>query len=92
MSTIYVFTLPKCLACAMLKSSLKRENISFIEIDTTTNRELWNSIVAQSGSNLLPTVFVKSLDSDEGDLYMMKINFNDTQQMVEILKSNYVNK
>lgn len=92
MITIYVFTLPGCLACAMLKSSLKRENISFIEIDTTTNRDLWNSILDQGVSNLLPTVFVKSSDSEEGDLYTMKINFNDTQQMVEILKANYINK
>ena len=92
MITIYIFTLPGCLACAMLKSSLKRENISFIEIDTTTNRDLWNSILDQGASNLLPTVFIKSSDSEEGDLYTMKINFNDTQQMVEILKANYINK
>lgn len=92
MRKIIIFTKQGCLACAMLKSSLKRENILFTEIEVSENQEIWDSVMKQGGSNIIPTVFIKTDDDDNGDLYTMKVNFNDTQEMVEIIKSKYLNK
>ena len=57
MITIYVFTLPGCLACTILKSSLNRENVSFIDVDITINKDLWNYIRNQGVSDFLPAIF-----------------------------------
>lgn len=92
MEKIIVFTIPGCLACAMLKSSLNNESIPFTEIDITINQDIWDSVKKQGGTNITPTVFVQTDKDGSGDLYIMKENFNDTLQMVEIIKDKYLNK
>ena len=89
MITIYVFTLPGCLACTILKSSLNRENVSFIDVDITINKDLWNYIRNQGVSDFLPAIFIKSSESDDGDFDSMNVHFNETQQIVDIIKNNY---
>lgn len=88
-NTIIVFTLRGCFHCKLLKSKLNQENIGFTEIEVSDNQKIWDQVVEQTGHNVLPTVFVKKEDSDDGPVFVPNRDFKNQDDLVEKLK-NYL--
>lgn len=86
---IFIFSLRGCGHCKTLKEKLNEESILFTELEINSNREIWDQVVKQTGLNILPTVFIKKGDSDDGPVFVPTRDFSSTEEIVEKLK-NYV--
>jgi glutaredoxin len=87
MKTICIFTLNECVHCAELKSKLTEQSIPFKDIEITKNRELWNQVINQTGYDTLPTVFIRN-DDGSGVVYTPGRDFQDVNEIIEIIKKN----
>jgi glutaredoxin 3 len=58
MNTVEVYTRPWCGFCSMVKRLLKKKNISFIEIDTSTNPKHKQAMIKKSNRYTFPQVFL----------------------------------
>lgn len=88
MNRIAVFTLNSCRLCAELKNRLNELSISFHDIEITRNRELWDTILSQTGHDSLPTVFIQTDDEGNGLVYTPGRDFQDLDEIIEIIKKN----
>lgn len=89
MKTIIIFTLNGCTHCKSLKKRLDEVSINYFEIEITKNQEIWNKVVEQTGHNVLPTVFIKSENSDDGPVYVPGRDYMSEDEIVEIIKSHF---
>ena len=85
---IIVFTLNGCEHCESLKKRLTDMNVTYQEIEINENRLIWDQVVEQTGYNFLPTIFIKTLDNDTGQVFIPSVDFNDEDGIVEIIKNN----
>lgn len=85
---IYIFTLNACSHCAELKRKLNELNISFHDVEITKNQKLWDAVKAQTGYDILPTVFIQTDDIGNGLVYTPGRDFKDTDEIIEIIKKN----
>jgi glutaredoxin len=83
---IFIFSLNSCSYCKVLKEKLNEESILFTELEINSNREIWNQVVKQTGLNILPTVFIKKGDMDDGPVFIPTRDFNSVDEIVEKLK------
>ena len=74
--------------CAELKRRLTEDSISFHDIEITRNRELWDQILAQIGHDALPTVFIQTDEDGNGLVYTPGRDFQDLDEIIEIIKNN----
>jgi len=88
MSEIAVFTLNGCVHCAELKNKLRKQSIHFHDIEITKNRVLWESIISQTGDDILPTVFIQTDKEGNGQVYTPGRDFQDIDEVIEIIKNN----
>lgn len=86
MNEIIVFTLNGCSHCVDLKKELKKQNISFTEIEVETNKEIWNSVVKQTGHNSLPSVYISIAGGDEGPIFVPERDYKDRDDLIEKIK------
>lgn len=86
MKTIIIFTLNGCSHCKSLKKRLDDIQINYVEIEITNNKDIWDKVVAQTGHNTLPTVFIKSENSDDGPVYVPGKDYTSEDHIVEIIK------
>jgi len=83
---IIVFSLFGCPYCVNLKNKLKELSIDFVDIDVEKNPEIWDQVVLQTNENVLPTIFIQHSDSNEGEVYIPGINYEEEDEIIEILK------
>jgi hypothetical protein len=83
---IYIFTLNGCVHCSSLKKRFKKESIPFTEIEITVNEDIWNQVVNQTGENVVPTIFIKKENSNDGDVFLPDRDFKDENHLFEIIK------
>jgi glutaredoxin len=88
MKKILLFTINGCLQCRDLKTKLDSQSISFIDIEITKNRELWNQVVEQTGYDTLPTVFIQNDNDGSGTVYIPGRDFQDIDEIIKIIKNN----
>jgi len=88
MKRIAIFTLNTCHLCADLKRRLRSQSIPFHDIEITRNRELWDQILAQTGHDALPTVFIQTDEGGNGLVYTPGRDFKDLDEIIEIIKNN----
>ncbi len=86
MNEIIVFTLNGCSHCVDLKKELKKLNITFTEIEVESNKEIWNSVVKQTGHNSLPSVYVSIAGGDEGPIFVPERDYKDRDDLIEKIK------
>jgi len=86
MNEIIVFTLNGCSHCVDLKKELKKLNITFTEIEVESNKEIWNSVVKQTGHNSLPSVYVSITGGDEGPIFVPERDYKDRDDLIEKIK------
>jgi glutaredoxin len=85
---IYVFTLDGCAYCTFLKNKLNDLNIPFTEIEVTVNEHLWDQVVKQTGLDNLPTVYIQKENKDTGPVYVPDRDFNNQDEIIEIIKNH----
>lgn len=86
MNEIIVFTLNGCSHCVELKKELKNQNITFTEIEVESNKEIWNSVVKQTGHNSLPSVYISIAGGDEGPIFVPERDYKDRDDLIEKIK------
>jgi len=86
MNEIIVFTLNGCSHCVELKKELKILNITFTEIEVESNKEIWNSVVKQTGHNSLPSVYISIAGGDEGPIFVPERDYKDRDDLIEKIK------
>jgi glutaredoxin len=87
MSSIVIFSLDGCFHCKNLKNSLNKLNIPFIDVEIGQNQKLWDKVVEQTGHNVLPTVFIKQENTEDGPVYIPGRDYQTEDEIVEILKN-----
>ena len=92
MKTVIIFTLNSCSHCQKLKQKLTKLLIPFDDIEITLNRQLWNHVISQTGYDLLPTVFIKEGDDGSGLIYIPGRDFQNNEEIIEIIKNQYIEK
>jgi glutaredoxin 3 len=92
MKSIFIFTKNGCPQCRELKQRLNNLSIPFKDIEVTLNRDLWNQVVTQTGYDVLPTVFIKDDNGSSGLVYTPGRDFQDIDEIIEILKKEYIEK
>jgi glutaredoxin len=83
---VLVFTLNGCGHCIDLKKELIQRDLPFIEIEVSNNQKIWDQVVNQTGHNVLPTIFIKRENTDDGLVYVPGKDFQNTEEAVEIIK------
>lgn len=83
---IYVFTLHGCVYCMNVKKTFKKESIPFTEVEITVNEDLWKQVLEQTGEDIVPTIFVKKGDTDEGDVFLPDKDYKDESDLLEIIR------
>jgi glutaredoxin 3 len=86
MNEIIVFTLNGCSHCVELKKELQNQNITFTEIEVESNKEIWNSVVKQTGHNSLPSVYISIAGGDEGPIFVPERDYKDRDDLIEKIK------
>ena len=90
MKTIAIFTLNGCIHCAELKEKLKELTIPFHDIEITKNRTIWEKVIAQTGYDILPTIFIPIDNEDNGLVYTPGRDFQSIDDIIEIIKKQYL--
>lgn len=85
--SIIVFTLNGCFHCKNLKNRLNELEIPFIDVEIGENQKLWDQVVEQTGHNVLPTIFIKKENTEEGPVYVPGRDYQTEDEIVEILKN-----
>lgn len=86
---IIVFSLVGCGHCKSLKNRLHEMEIPFFEIEITKNEAIWNSVVEQTGHNVLPTVYIRTDKKDEGPVFVPGRDYQNEDEIIKIIE-NYV--
>jgi glutaredoxin len=81
-----LFTLDGCSHCVDLKKQLIKENIEFIELEVGENKQIWNTVVEQTGHNSLPTMFVGLNGEDEGPIFVPERDYKSHEDLIEKIK------
>ncbi|MFT6907981.1 MAG: glutaredoxin 3 [Oleiphilaceae bacterium] len=58
MSRVKIVTSPTCSYCHAAKDLLKREGISYQEVDVVNDSEQAQQLLAQSGQRTIPQIFI----------------------------------
>jgi len=85
---LLIFTLNGCGFCKSIKKRLEDESILFTEYEINENPELWEQVVSQTNSEYLPAFFIKESDSSSGFIFCPKRDFNNEEEILEILKKH----
>ncbi len=88
MNTIVIFTMNECIHCNSLKLRLEEDNIPYQEVEIGSNRAIWDQVVAQTGHNLLPTVFIRNDIDESGLVYVPGRDYQSQDEIVDIIKSH----
>lgn len=86
MNEIIVFTLNGCGHCVTLKEVLNKNQVPYTELEINVNRAIWNQVVLQTGKNILPTVFIKKEDTDDGPVFVPGRDFEGPEELYEKIK------
>lgn len=90
-NTVVIFSMTGCLHCKSLKKRLDENTIEYIDIDVDRNPEIWSSVKAQTKLNLVPTIFIKKPNSDDGPVFVPSRDYQTEDELVEIIQK-YVKK
>lgn len=87
MNTIVIFTLNGCGHCQSLKKRLDDILIPYTEIEIGANEEIWTQVVRQTGEDVIPTIFIKKNDNEDGPVYVPGRDYQNEDEIVEIIKT-----
>lgn len=83
---IFVFSLNGCGHCRTLKEKLNELEIPFTDLEINSHREIWDQVVKQTGHNILPTVFIRKGETDDGPVFVPSRDFTSQEELLEKIK------
>jgi glutaredoxin len=83
---IFVFSLNGCGHCKTLKEKLNELSIPYTDLEINSHREIWDQVVKQTGLNILPTVFIKKGETDDGPVFVPSRDFTNQEELLEKIK------
>lgn len=83
---IFVFSLNGCGHCKTLKEKLNELSIPFTDLEINSHREIWDQVVNQTGLNILPTVFIRKGNTDDGPVFVPSRDFTSQEELLEKIK------
>lgn len=83
---IFIFSLTGCGHCRTLKEKLNELSIPFTDLEINSYREIWDQVVKQTGLNILPTVFIKKGNTDDGPVFVPSRDFTSQEELLEKIK------
>lgn len=87
-NSLIMFSLDGCGFCENIKKRLHKESISFIEYEINDYSDLWTQIISQTNSEYVPVFFIKEGDKMTGQVFCPKIDYDDEDTIIELLKKN----
>jgi len=85
-NSIVLFTMDDCGHCINLKKELNELKISFNEIEINKNKKIWDQVVNQTGHNVIPTIYIRRENSDEGPVFVPGKDFESQDEAIKIIK------
>jgi glutaredoxin len=83
---VFIFSLMGCEHCEDLKKRLTNEQISFKDFEINKHKPFWDEIVKQTGSDLVPTVFLKDDKRKTARVLVPLKDFNNGDEVIKIIK------
>jgi len=84
-SNVVLFTLKGCYHCDSLKEKLNNSSIPFNHLDIENVEEIWDQIVEQTESDVVPVVLI--YNDNDGELFVPGKDYETEDEIVEIIKS-----
>lgn len=89
---LILFTYYDCKYCKSLMKRLDNENIPYFIFDVIKNRVEWLEIVNRIGIDIVPTIYIKDEDEENGKFYQPNRDYKNEDEIFEIIKSYLVVK
>jgi glutaredoxin len=83
---IFIFSLSSCGHCKTLKEKLNELLIPYTDLEINSHIEIWDQVVKQTGFNILPTVFIKKGETDDGPVFIPSRDFTSQEELLEKIK------
>lgn len=84
--TVNIFTLEGCSHCKTLKEELKKQSIPYTEFEVNKFRKIYDSILAITKEDALPTVYLQNPESDSGPVFVAGRDFNTKEEAIEKIR------
>ena len=80
-----IFGSPFCHYCESLKKRLDGLNIIYFDFNVDLNREEWEKIVSFLGIDILPTIYLKDVETNTTNFYLPGRDYKKEDEIIEIL-------
>ena len=84
---VFIFSLTGCNYCQDLKKRLTNEQIHFKDFDVNQHKPFWDEIVKQTGSDYVPTIYLKDDKKRIGRILVPLKDFNNGDEAINIIKN-----
>jgi glutaredoxin len=84
--TVNIFTLEGCSHCKTLKEELKKQSIPYTEFEVNKFRKIYDSILAITKEDALPTVYLQNPETDSGPVFVAGRDFNTKEEAIEKIR------
>ena len=83
---VNIFTLEGCSHCKTLKEELKKQSIPYTEFEVNKFRKIYDSILAITKEDALPTVYLQNPETDSGPVFVAGRDFNTKEEAIEKIR------
>jgi glutaredoxin len=83
---VFIFTLNDCEHCQDLKNRLFNEQIPFKDFEINQHKPFWDDIVKQTGSEYVPTVYLRDKNKKTARILTPLKDFNNGDEAINIIK------
>jgi hypothetical protein len=84
--TVNIFTLEGCSHCKTLKEELKKQSIPYTEFEVNKFRKIYDTILAITKEDALPTVYLQNPETDSGPVFVAGRDFNTKEEAIEKIR------
>jgi len=84
--TVNIFTLEGCSHCKTLKEELKKQSITYTEFEVNKFRKIYDTILAITKEDALPTVYLQNPETDSGPVFVAGRDFNTKEEAIEKIR------
>ena len=83
---VLIYSMTECPHCSDLKEMVKAEGINFKTIDVDEFEDDWERVKELTGTEFVPTIMVKDLDSRREKYISPDVHFQDLEEALYLLK------
>ena len=83
---VFIFSLTDCIHCKDLKTRLTNAEIQFKDFEINQHRPFWDDIVKQTGTDVVPTIYLRDSKSKSACILIAGKDFNNGDEAINIIK------